>query len=106
MFRNAAGFVSRSVSTRLISLILSFVLIIPVFLRCRRKAGEKAGDGQPELWLVYGVNGELVAEYDAVIPGGTLKKEYGYRGGQILIAYDAVLAGDEQLKWVVSGASC
>ncbi len=58
--------------------------------------------GSPEMWLVYGVSGELVAEYDALMPGGTLKKEYGYRGGQMLIVYDGTLAGDEQLKWMVT----
>ncbi|MGH9850212.1 MAG: RHS repeat-associated core domain-containing protein [Blastocatellia bacterium] len=58
--------------------------------------------GSAEMWLVYGVNGELVAEYDAAMPGGTLKKEYGYRGGQMLIVYDGTLAGDNQLKWVVT----
>lgn len=58
--------------------------------------------GQPEMWLVYGINGELVAEYDASFPNGTLKKEYGYRGGQMLIVYDSTLVGDEQLKWMVT----
>ncbi len=58
--------------------------------------------GQTEMWLVYGINGELVAEYDASFPNGTLKKEYGYRGGQMLIVYDSTLAGDEQLKWMVT----
>ncbi len=70
------------------------------------KRTRKLVTGSLEFRLVYGVNGELVAEYDAVIPGGTLRKEYGYRGGQMLIVYDGTLAGDEQLKRVVSGASC
>ena len=58
--------------------------------------------GQTEMWLVYGINGELVAEYDASFPNGTLKKEYGYRGRQMLIVYDSTLTGDEQLKWMVT----
>ncbi len=58
--------------------------------------------GSLEMWLVYGVSGELVAEYDAVLPGGMLKKEYGYRGGQMLIVYDATLSGDNRLKWMVT----
>ncbi|QQS49618.1 MAG: RHS repeat protein [Acidobacteriota bacterium] len=66
------------------------------------KRTRKLVTGSPELWLVYGVNRELVAEYDAVIPGGTLRKEYGYRGGQMLVVYDATLSGDNQLKWVVT----
>jgi RHS repeat-associated protein len=58
--------------------------------------------GQPEMWQVYGVGGELVAEYEAQMPGGVLKKEYGYRGGQMLVVYDATLTGNDQLKWVVT----
>ena len=57
---------------------------------------------QPEMWMVYGVGGELVAEYDAGLPGGTLKKEYGYRGGQMLVVYDSTLSGNDQLKWMVT----
>ncbi len=66
------------------------------------KRTRKLVTGSLELWLVYGVNGELVAEYDAVMPGGTLRKEYGYRGGQMLVIYDAALSGDNQLKRVVT----
>ena len=66
------------------------------------KRTRKLVTGSPELWLVYGANGELVAEYDAVIPGGTLKTEYGYRGGQMLVVYDAGQSGDNRLKWVVT----
>ncbi|NOT63483.1 MAG: RHS repeat-associated core domain-containing protein [Acidobacteria bacterium] len=58
--------------------------------------------GQVEQWLVYGVGGELVAEYDAGGPGGTLRKEYGYRSGQMLVVYDGTLTGDDQLKWLVT----
>ncbi|MCI0558557.1 MAG: hypothetical protein MN733_08685, partial [Nitrososphaera sp.] len=50
----------------------------------------------------YGINDELVAEYEAVMPAGALKKEYGYRGGEMLIYYDSTLAGNDQLKWMVS----
>ena len=49
------------------------------------KRTRKLVTGSPEMWLVYGVSGDLVAEYDAVLPGGTLRKEYGYRGGQMLV---------------------
>ena len=40
-----------------------------------------------EWWYVYGIGGELIAEYLANAPT-TVKKEYGYRGGQLLIAAD------------------
>src|SRR5262249_27342976 len=53
-------------------------------------------------WYVYGINGELIAEYQAGLPAGELKKEYGYRGGQMLVVYDATLAGNDQLKWMVT----
>ena len=38
--------------------------------------------GAGETWQVYGLWGELVAEYS---PSGTLQKEYGYRNRQLLI---------------------
>jgi RHS repeat-associated protein len=66
------------------------------------KRTRKLVSGSLELWLVYGVNGELVAEYDATLPGGTLKKEYGYRGGQMLVVYDSALATNDKLKWMVT----
>jgi len=39
-------------------------------------------------WYVYGVGGELVAEYLAGAAPAAVKKEYGYRGGQLLITAD------------------
>jgi RHS repeat-associated protein len=66
------------------------------------KRTRKLVAGSVEMWLVYGVNGELVAEYDATLPGGTLKKEYGYRGGQMLVVYDSTLLGDNRVKWMVT----
>src|SRR6266498_107425 len=47
--------------------------------RTRRTAG-----GQ-ETWYVYGIGGELLAEYAADGAPSAPQKEYGYRGGQILI---------------------
>ncbi len=55
--------------------------------------------GQGELWMVYGIGGELVAEYNATsgIPAQTNpSKEYGYRGGQML-----VIAEGTAVKWLV-----
>ncbi|HEY9432819.1 MAG TPA: Ig-like domain-containing protein [Blastocatellia bacterium] len=38
-----------------------------------------------ETWLIYGVGGELLAEYAANAVPSAPQKEYGYRGGQLLI---------------------
>ncbi len=57
--------------------------------------------GGQEWWYVYGVGGELVAEYLASAPS-TVKKEYGYRGGQLLVVWDADKSGNEQMKWLVT----
>lgn len=46
-----------------------------------------------ETWQVYGLGGELVAEYAATGSPGNPQKEYGYRNGQLLIT--ASLAGSD-----------
>lgn len=38
-----------------------------------------------ETWQVYGIGGELVAEYAPVGSPSSPQKEYGYRGGQLLV---------------------
>jgi RHS repeat-associated protein len=38
-----------------------------------------------EMWQIYGIDGELVAEYSASSPVTTPQKEYGYRNGQLLV---------------------
>jgi RHS repeat-associated protein len=38
-----------------------------------------------ETWQIYGIDGELVAEYAANSPVSTPQKEYGYRDGQLLV---------------------
>src|SRR5258705_3687269 len=38
-----------------------------------------------ETWQVYGMEGELLAEYAANTAAGSPQKEYGYRNGQLLI---------------------
>jgi len=51
--------------------------------RVRRTVG-----GQPSAvttWQVYGMEGELLAEYAANTAAGSPQKEYGYRNGQLLI---------------------
>src|SRR5262245_46313229 len=40
--------------------------------------------GGRETWYVYGIGGELLAEYEANASGYSLQKEYGYRNGQLL----------------------
>lgn len=56
--------------------------------------------GGQEWWYVYGIGGELLAEYLASSPT-TVKKEYGHRGGQLLVVWDGDKSGNEQLKWLV-----
>ena len=55
-----------------------------------------------ETWFVYGLDGELVAEYNANGAVGSPQKEYGYRGGQLLVVYDASEAANKQLQWLVA----
>jgi RHS repeat-associated protein len=43
-----------------------------------------------ETWQVYGIGGELVAEYAPNAPATTPDKEYGYRNGQLLVTASAV----------------
>src|SRR5262245_12925882 len=67
--------------------------------------GSETWNGQ-ETWFVYGFDGELVAEYTynqvtAPLPGAP-QKEYGYRGGKMLMVWDGSQAGDDALKWLVS----
>jgi RHS repeat-associated protein len=38
-----------------------------------------------ETWQVYGLSGELLAEYGANGPASAPQKEYGYRSGQLLV---------------------
>ena len=55
--------------------------------------------GQGEFWMVYGIGGELVAEYNAStgIPAQTSpSKEYGYRNGKLLI-----VAEGSTPKWLI-----
>ena len=47
--------------------------------RVRRKINNQ------ETWQIYGIDGELVAEYAANAVLGTPQKEYGYRDGQLLV---------------------
>lgn len=55
--------------------------------RVRRKVGNE------EWWQVYGLGGELVAEYRAGAASYLAAKEYGYRGGELLVT---MASGDDQ----------
>src|SRR6266852_8929513 len=46
-----------------------------------------------ETWQVYGLGGELLAEYAANTAAASPQKEYGYRNGQLLITADAATGG-------------
>jgi RHS repeat-associated protein len=59
---------------------------------------------QETWWQVYGVGGELVAEYKLMNGAPVLQKEYGYRNGQLLVVYDAAETGDKQWQWLVTDA--
>ena len=45
-----------------------------------------------EIWQVYGLGGELLAEYAENTAASSPQKEYGYRNGQLLITADAPVA--------------
>jgi RHS repeat-associated protein len=51
-------------------------------------------------WQVFGVDGELVAEYQLVSGTPTLKKEYGYRNGQLLVIAETT----GTCQWIVTDA--
>ena len=74
--------------------------------RVRRILNGSQTWGGQETWFVYGFDGELVAEYaynQVTAPLATApQKEYGYRGGKLLIVWDGTQAGDDQLKWLVT----
>jgi RHS repeat-associated protein len=51
-------------------------------------------------WQVFGIDGELVAEYQLVNGTPTLKKEYGYRNGQLLVIAETT----GTCQWLVTDA--
>ncbi len=74
--------------------------------RVRRILNGSQTWGGQETWFVYGFEGELAAEYaynQVTAPLVTApQKEYGYRGGKLLVVWDGTQAGDDQLKWLVT----
>jgi RHS repeat-associated protein len=61
--------------------------------RVRRKVGVQA-----EVWQVYSMDGELVAEYTANASVSTPQKEYGYRNEELLVVAQA----SANVQWVVT----
>ena len=57
--------------------------------------------GSQVTWQIYGFGGELLAEYAFGNAPSVPQKEYGYRGGQLLVVWDASETGDRQLQWLV-----
>lgn len=53
-----------------------------------------------ETWAIYGLSGELIAEYSATVSASSPKKEYGYRNGELLV----VLAGRMNVALAANGA--
>ncbi|MDQ3919123.1 MAG: RHS repeat-associated core domain-containing protein, partial [Acidobacteriota bacterium] len=49
--------------------------------------------GAGEVWQVYGPGGELLAEYAKDSPANQPRKEYGYRGGELLVTAEPASAG-------------
>jgi len=50
-----------------------------------------------ETWEIYGIDGELLAEYPANGTASSPQKEYGYREGQLLISAEPAA----NIKWLV-----
>jgi RHS repeat-associated protein len=53
--------------------------------------------GGVETWQIYGIGGELLAEYAAGAAASAPQKEYGYRGGQLLVIAEPWSGGN--LAW-------
>jgi RHS repeat-associated protein len=51
-----------------------------------------------EVWQVYGMDGELLAEYAANAAPSSPQKEYGYRNGELLVTAE----GGANLRWLIS----
>jgi RHS repeat-associated protein len=57
--------------------------------------------GSQGTWQVYGMGGELLAEYPVGASPSAAQKEYGYRDGELLVVWDGSETGDRQLQWLV-----
>ncbi len=56
-----------------------------------------------EFWQVYGIDGELLAEYQWNGSTASLKKEYGYRAGQLLVVADPTEPNaNKRVQWLIA----
>ena len=56
------------------------------------------------VWQIFGIGGELLAEYSYSGGTATMKKEYGYRNGELLVVWDANEPNGRTLQWLVKDA--
>ncbi|HZF40550.1 MAG TPA: hypothetical protein VE715_17140, partial [Blastocatellia bacterium] len=68
-------------------------------------AGGKRTTAGRETWYFYGVGGELLAEYSFCGAPSAPQKEYGYRGGQLLIIAEGGSGGGTSLVKPASQSS-
>ena len=63
-----------------------------------------------EEWQIYGMDGELLAEYKASSPASAPEKEYGYRNGQLLVTatgrFNVALAANGAVAAASSAHTC
>ena len=63
-----------------------------------------------EEWHIYGMDGELLAEYKASSPASAPQKEYGYRNGQLLVTatgrFNVALAANGAVATASSAHTC
>ncbi|HEX7331728.1 MAG TPA: RHS repeat-associated core domain-containing protein, partial [Pyrinomonadaceae bacterium] len=63
-----------------------------------------------EEWQIYGMEGELLAEYKASSPPSAPEKEYGYRNGQLLVTatgrFNVALAANGAVATASSAHTC
>lgn len=63
-----------------------------------------------EEWQIYGMDGELLAEYRASSPASAPEKEYGYRDGQLLITatgrFNVALAANGAVATASTASTC
>ena len=58
-----------------------------------------------ETWQVYGMDGELLAEYAANATATAPQKEYGYRNGQLLVTAEAATGTRMNVALAANGAT-
>ena len=66
---------------------------------CPREQRVRRIVGGVETWMIYGLGGELLAEYPANGAVGSPQKEYGYRDGQLLIVAQTAPV---EIRWLVA----